>query len=334
MTVAALPLLDSFSALADPTRCRMLWLLDRHELTVSELCTILQLPQSTVSRHLRLLADADWVTSRRDGTSRYYAIALDGVTGPRAQIWQLTRAQMSGRSLEQDSRRLARVLAERREASQQFFASSAGQWDRLREELFGRDVVPTALLGLLPSEWTIGDLGCGTGALLPLLAAHVTRVVGVDASAEMLGAARNRVAGLSNVEVRTGSLEALPLEDATLDAAVLALVLHHLPSPAEALTEAGRVLKPGGRLLIVDMTSHDREEYRQRMGHVWLGFSDEQMSRFLAQSGFSEIRIQPLSPAAEAKGPSLFAASAAKRRTSNVELQTSINQVLPNQVTK
>ena len=317
MLVSAPSLLDSFSALSDATRCRMLWMLDRHELTVSELCTILQLPQSTVSRHLRLLADADWVTSRRDGTSRYYAIALDGASGPRAQIWQLTRAQMSGRAIEQDARRLARVLAERREASQQFFATSAGQWDRLREELFGRDVVPGALLGLLPSEWTIGDLGCGTGSLLPILAGHVARVIGVDASADMLGAARNRVAGLSNVEVRSGSLEALPLEDASLDAAVLALVLHHLPSPAEALAEAARVLKPGGRLLIVDMTSHDREEYRQRMGHVWLGFSDEQLSRLLTQAGFAGVRSNPLPPAPEAKGPTLFAAAARKQLTTN-----------------
>ena len=312
MLASAPSLLDSFSALSDATRCRMLWLLDRHELTVSELCTILQLPQSTVSRHLRLLADADWVTSRRDGTSRYYALSLDGVSGPRAQIWELTRSQMSGRAIEQDARRLARVLAGRREASQQFFASSAGQWDRLREELFGRDIVPNALLGLLPSEWTIGDLGCGTGALLPILATHVSRVVGVDASTEMLSAARARVSGLTNVEVRDGSLEALPLADASLDAAVLALVLHHLPSPAEALAEAARVLKPGGRLLIVDMTSHDREEYRQRMGHVWLGFSDEQMSKFLTHAGFTGIRTHALSPAPEAKGPTLFAASAAK----------------------
>ena len=128
-------LLDSFSVLADSTRCRMLWLLERHELTVSELCTVLQLPQSTVSRHLRMLSDADWVRSRRDGTSRYYALALDGAGGPRSQIWDLTRAQVAKRvGADQDARRLQRVLTSRREASQQFFATSAGQWDRLRDE--------------------------------------------------------------------------------------------------------------------------------------------------------------------------------------------------------
>ena len=306
-------LLDSFTALSDATRCRMLGLLERHELTVSELCTVLQLPQSTVSRHLKVLADAGWLSSRRDGTSRYYAISLDGSSGPRSQIWELTRAQVKDRpAAAQDARRLERVLAGRREASARFFSSSAGQWDHLRDELFGQAFLPGALLGLLPATWTVGDLGCGTGALLPRLAPHVGHVVGVDASDEMLDAARDRVRNLSNVEIRKGSLEALPLEDASLDAAVLMLVLHHLPAPAVALTEAARVLKPGGRLLIVDMTPHEREEYRQRMGHVWLGFSEEQMARLLAQAGFDAVAIHPLPSEDAARGPALFAAGATR----------------------
>ena len=304
-------LLESFSVLADEIRCRMLWALERQELTVSELCAVLQLPQSTVSRHLKMLADADWVTSRRDGTSRYYALALDGASGSRSRIWELTREQVANRkAAAQDDRRLARVRAERRETSQKFFASSAGQWDRLREELFGRDVIPAALLGLLPSDWVVADLGCGTGAMLPLVAPHVARVIGVDASDEMLAAARDRVDALPNVELRQGSLESLPIKDATIDAATLMLVLHHLPSPPAALAEARRALKPGGRLLVVDMLPHDREEYRQRMGHVWLGFSDEQITRFLAQAGFSDVKLQPLLPAADAKGPGLFSVTA------------------------
>ena len=304
-------LLESFSVLADEIRCRMLWALERQELTVSELCAVLQLPQSTVSRHLKMLGDANWVTSRRDGTSRYYALALDGASGSRSRIWELTREQVANRkAAAQDDRRLARVLAERRETSQKFFASSAGQWDRLREELFGRDVIPAALLGLLPSDWVVADLGCGTGAMLPLVAPHVARVIGVDASDEMLAAARDRVDALPNVELRQGSLESLPIKDATIDAATLMLVLHHLPSPPAALAEARRALKPGGRLLVVDMLPHDREEYRQRMGHVWLGFSDEQITRFLAQAGFSDVKLQPLLPAADAKGPGLFSVTA------------------------
>jgi ArsR family transcriptional regulator len=323
----SLSILDSFSALADPTRCRMLWLLDQQELTVSELCAVLQLPQSTVSRHLKTLSDVDWVSSRRDGTSRYYALAVNGQSanghGPAAarqtpksvtaQIWALTRAQLADRpGVEQDRRRLERVLARRSETSQQFFASSAGQWDRLRAELFGDDFALRALIGLMPADWTVADLGCGTGAMLAGLAPHVERVIGVDASEEMLAAARYRLRDVSNVELKRGSLEAVPIDDASVDAATMMLVLHHLASPAAAIAEAARILRPGGRLLIVDMAPHDREEYRQQMGHVWLGFSDEQIKRLLTHSGLGAPRVLALPPDEDAKGPGLFAASAQK----------------------
>jgi ubiquinone/menaquinone biosynthesis C-methylase UbiE/DNA-binding transcriptional ArsR family regulator len=303
-------LLDVFSALADATRCRMLLLVDAHELTVSELCAVLQLPQSTVSRHLKTLADAGWVSSRRDGTSRYYAISLDGA---RTQIWELTRAEWQGRpGVEQDARRLAHVLAGRSETSQRFFASAAGEWDRLREELFGHDVSFHALLGLLPDTWTVGDLGCGTGGTVSLLARSVRQVVGVDASEEMLATARRRTSGLPNVDLRRGSLENVPLESAFLDAATMMLVLHHLPAPGLALAEAARVLKPGGRLLIVDMAPHEHEEYRQQMGHVWLGFSEDQMRKLVEGAGLNLARIDQLPASTDTKGPTLFSAVATR----------------------
>jgi ArsR family transcriptional regulator len=315
-------LLDAFSALADRTRCRMLWLLEQQELTVSELCAVVQLPQSTVSRHLKTLADAGWVASRRDGTSRYYTLTLKDPHEVRARVWALTRADLDGRpGTDQDARRLAGVLARRSETSQQFFATSAGQWDRLRADLFGDDDLGGALLGLLPAEWTVGDLGCGTGMVLAALAPHVRRVVGVDGSDEMLAAARGRLAGLGHVELRRGALESLPLEDGALDAAIMMLVLHHLPSPVAALTEARRVLRPGGRLLVVDMQPHDHEEYRRQMGHVWLGFSDDQIHRILEQAGFRGVHVTPLPPPAKARGPALFAAAATRREAPGTEHQ-------------
>lgn len=320
MPAAALPLLDSFSALADATRCRMLWLLEQQELTVSELCSVLQLPQSTVSRHLKTLADAGWATSRRNGTSRYYALAAGeggDDEGARAQIWALTRTQLIGRpGVAQDARRLARVLAGRSRASQQFFATAAHEWDRLRDDLFGTQFGAQALVGLLPDDWVVGDLGCGTGQLLPALSSVVRRVIGVDGSDEMLAAARATAGHLENVQVRRGTLEALPLADHTLDAAVMVLVLHHLPSPVLALSEARRVLVPGGRLLIVDMAPHEHEEYRQQMGHVWLGFDEPHMRRLVEQAGFDLRRFAALTPATEAKGPTLFTATAVVRSKS------------------
>ena len=160
------------------------------------------------------------------------------------RLWQLLREQIvDSTGALHDGRRLERVLAERRTKSQQFFTSSAGQWDKLRSELFGRSFHLSALLGLLDPSWTVGDLGCGTGQIAEALAPWVERVVAVDESAAMLQAARRRVRGLANVEVRRGSLEALPIPDASLDAATCVLVLHHLPAPELALAEAARVLR-------------------------------------------------------------------------------------------
>jgi ubiquinone/menaquinone biosynthesis C-methylase UbiE/DNA-binding transcriptional ArsR family regulator len=331
MLAPVVPLLDSFTALADSTRCRMLLILEQHELTVSEFCLVLQLPQSTVSRHLKTLSDAGLVVSRRDGTSRYYSLALEApaelrtsngdvhasgnARTPQAELWSLARRELVDRpGAAQDAHRLERVLAARSETSQQFFATSAGQWDQLRDELFGDQFYWRGLLALLPSSWAVGDLGCGTGAIMAALAPHVAEVIGVDGSDEMLKAAAARLAPpFKNVQLRRGALEALPIDDASLDAATLVLVLHHLPSPALALAEAFRVLKPGGRVLIVDMTPHEREEYRQQMGHVWLGFSEDQICRLLGQARFADVRCHSLPAVTEAKGPALFAAVACKR---------------------
>ena len=302
---------DDLTVLSDSTRSRMLLLLDRHELTVSELCAILQLPQSTVSRHLKTLADANWVVSRREATSRYYTLSLDERDAPTRRLWSLLREQIGVTAgADQDAWRLKGVLSRRRSKSEEFFESAAGQWDKLREDLFGAASHLQALPALLDERWVVGDLGCGTGHVASALALFVARVIAVDRSGEMLQAARRRLREMPNVEVKRGELEALPIADAELDAATLLLVLHHVADPAAALLEAARVLKPGGRLLIADMLPHDREEYRQQMGHVWLGFSDDHLRGLLTAAGFDRIRIVPLAAQALAKGPALFVATA------------------------
>ena len=302
---------DDLTALSDATRSRMLLILERHELTVSELCAVLQLPQSTVSRHLKTLADANWVASRRDGTSRYYTLALDERDAHTRRLWSLLREQIATTAgADQDGRRLKGVLGRRQTKSEEFFASASGQWDKLRRELFGAASGLHALPALVDSRWTIGDLGCGTGETSAALAPFVAHAVAVDRSGEMLKAARRRLSDMPNVDVRRGELEALPIADGELDAAVMMLVLHHAPDPGAVLQEAARTLKPRGRLMLCDMLPHDREEYKQQMGHVWLGFGDDQLRRLLGAAGFDEIRIVPLPSDPSAKGPALFVASA------------------------
>jgi SAM-dependent methyltransferase/predicted transcriptional regulator len=304
---------DDLTALSDATRSRMLLILERHELTVSELCAVLQLPQSTVSRHLKTLADASWVSSRRDGTSRYYTLALDERDAHTRRLWSLLREQIATTAgADQDGRRLKGVLSRRQTKSEEFFASAAGQWDRLRRELFGAASALHALPALVDSSWTIGDLGCGTGETSAALAPFVAQAVAVDRSGEMLQAARRRLRDLPNVDIRRGELEALPVADGELDAAVMMLVLHHAPDPGAVLQEAARTLKPRGRFVLCDMLPHDHEEYKQQMGHVWLGFGDDQLRRLLGAAGFDGIRIVGLPADPGAKGPALFVASATR----------------------
>jgi SAM-dependent methyltransferase len=306
-------ILDHMSALADPTRCRILLLLERHELTVSELCAVLRMPQSSVSRHLKTLADDDWVASRRDGTSRFYSMPLDDLDSGASRLWPLIREQVATTATAgQDEQRLHNVLARRRAKSEEFFATAAAGWDRLRGDLFGDTFFLWAVLGLIDPSLTVGDLGCGTGQLAETVAPHVHRVIAVDASEDMLTAARGRLDKLSNVDLRKGDLEALPIPAGELDAAVMSLVLHYSPDPARALVEVARVLQPGGRVLIVDMLPHEHGEYQQQMGHVWLGFSDRQTTRFLTAAGFGNVRVRALPTDPRARGPALFAAVATK----------------------
>ncbi len=301
---------DQLSSLADPTRGRLLLLLDKHELTVGELCAVLQLPQSTVSRHLKTLGDEGWLVSRAEGTSRQYRMTnpLDAAA---RRLWQIVREQTAESTLaHHDADRLRATLAERKLKSQEFFSGAASQWDALRAELFGRRADVGTLLGLLDDDWTVGDLGCGTGQLSEALAPFVGQVVAVDSSRAMLSAARKRLDRLPNVELRQGELESLPIDDGELDAALLFLVLHYTVDPTRVLAEARRALKPNGRLLVVDMIPHDHDEYRQQMGHLWQGFDAAQLNQWLGAAGFTAVRHNALTPDPAAKGPSLFAASA------------------------
>ncbi|HJS58880.1 MAG TPA: metalloregulator ArsR/SmtB family transcription factor [Vicinamibacteria bacterium] len=304
-------LLGWMASLADPTRLRLLRLLERNELQVQELCDVLQLPQSSVSRHLKVLADEGWVGSRAQATTRLYRMAE--TDGGARRLWHLAKEQMNGwATAAQDQLRLARRLADRQPAAQAFFAGAAGKWDRLRGELYGDAFTGAALLALLPAGWTVADLGCGTGHAAVALAPFVHRVIGVDQSAAMLKSARRRAAGLENVEWRRGSLEALPLEDESVDAALLLLALTYVTAPRAALAEAARILRPGGRLVAVDLLRHDREAFRRQMGQQSLGFEPAGLEAIACEAGLGSVTVRQLPPEPKAKGPALLLLSALK----------------------
>lgn len=303
--------LDRLSVLADQTRSRILLLLDRHELTVGELCTIMQLPQSTVSRHLKLLADDAWLVARGDGTSRFYKMVPSRLDAETKALWSLVRAQMSGSpGATQDARRATGVLAKRRDKALIFFRDEADTWDKMRADMIGSRTDLLALLDLLDEHWVVGDLGCGAGHIADALAPCVAKVIAVDESGPMLDVAKKRLDDHTNVDLRVGTIEALPIDDATLDAAVLFLVAHFITDPSKVMHEVRRVLKPDGRLVIVDLMSHDRMDYVVQLGHVWQGFDGEQVKEWLTNAGFTSCRYRPLPADPEAKGPTLFVASA------------------------
>ncbi|HTR76772.1 MAG TPA: metalloregulator ArsR/SmtB family transcription factor [Gemmatimonadaceae bacterium] len=304
------PFLESLTALADPTRSRILLLLERHELTVGELCTALRLPQSTVSRHLKLLMDDQWLVVRGDGTSRYYSMKVEGLDAPLRDLWTVVRAQLvDSETAARDVQRAENVIEKRQSKMRVFFSNAAAQWDELRTEMIGARTDLLAMLEFLDERWVVGDLGCGTGHVAAALAPCVAHVIAVDESGPMLTAARERLAPFDNVELQEGTIEALPIDDATLDVATLFLVAHFISDPERAIGAIRRVLKPGGRLVIVDLVTHDRTDYVAELGHVWQGFRSEQMLDWLAHAGFTSCRYRQLPADPSAVGPTLFVAS-------------------------
>jgi len=310
----AVPVADRLGALAETDRLRMLRVLECEELSVGEVAQVMQQPQSTVSRRLKILTETGWLRRRSVGTSAFYTLVQDDLPESARRIWATVRDSLNDdRQIHDDMLRLDTVLGARTNDSQAYFGRVVGEWDKIRGELFGSGFTPPALLGLLDPEWVVADIGCGTGNAPAHLAAHVKQVIAIDQSEPMLEAAAKRLSHFDNVDFRLGSAEALPLEDASIDAAVCVLVLHHLEDPVNALSEMHRALKPGGIALLVDMSAHQHEEFRDQMGHRRLGIGSDEMTEMLTEAGFTESRVSALPVAPSARGPSLFVATARKK---------------------
>ena len=306
------------STLSDQTRLRLLVLLEAEELTVGEIAKVVQSPQSTVSRHLKALTDAGWLQRRSEATSTLYSLSMDDLDPSARALWVTVREQAGMREDWQEDRSRARaVLLERKTDSRSFFGRIAGEWDAVRGSLFGSVFTAQGLLHLLASDLVVADLGCGTGNVAELLCPIVKRVIAIDQSEPMLEAARKRLSSFENVEFREGSLDRLPAAEAEVDVAVLSLVLHHVEDMRCALHEAARVVRPGGRVLVVDMLAHDRREFVARMGHRHLGFDEDSVKATLEESGLVSARFCALPSDPNSLGPGLFAAIGEKpaRRT-------------------
>jgi ArsR family transcriptional regulator len=301
--------LSWLGTLGDLARLRVLRLLEREELGVGELARALQLPQSTVSRHLKPLFEQGWVAKRAEGTQSLYRLAGATLGADMRDLWRMSREHLgSAPAFEEDDARLAEVIAARKVDSRTFFGRLGGDWDLLRRELFGEAFVAEALLGLLPADAVAVDFGCGTGEAAERLAPVVGRVIAVDREPAMLAAARKRLRRFANVQFREGDLLKPPIKPGEADLGVLMLVLHHVDDPAAVLRALAPCFRAGGSLLAVDMASHDRASYRQTMGHRHLGFSEAELTKFAKGSGFRLARHARLRPDTAGKGPGLFSA--------------------------
>lgn len=301
------------NCLADATRLRLLALLAEHELGVSDLCDVVQLPQSTVSRHLKILADEGWAISRRQGTTNLYQVVLDELEERQRELWVITRNEASEwATLQQDKLRLQQLVLNKQQDAGAFFADAAEQWESIRHELYGSRFTTDAMLGLIPSSWTLADLGCGSGILSAQLAPFVKQIIAIDNSQPMLAAAKQRTEKTTNIDLRKGELTALPIDDNAVDATLCVIVLSYIEDAEAAVQEMARVLKPGGRAVIVDLLAHNRDPFRRQMGQVHSGFTTDRLTALFEQAGLSDIRCRPLPPAQDATGPALLLATATK----------------------
>ncbi len=281
-------LLSCLRAAAEPTRLRIMVLCAHADLTVSDLCSILGQSQPRVSRHLKLLIESGLLQRYREGSWAFYRVAVGSEGGDLAHaLIDLVPDDdpVAGTDLE----RLREVQAEREQRATAFFKRNAAKWDQIRRLYVDDQQIEAALDRLLPGG-PLGDLldiGVGTGRMLTLLGPRVASGIGIDKSPEMLTMARANLdrAGLRHCQVRQGDMNHLPFASASFDLVTLHMVLHYADTPSTALAEAARVLRPGGRLLLVDFAPHDEAALRDEHAHQHMGFADEDMASWLAGAG-------------------------------------------------
>jgi SAM-dependent methyltransferase len=288
-------------SVGEPTRLRILSVLDGCELTVTELCRVLGQSQPRVSRHLKLLCEAGVLERHIEGTNAFHRTTQSGAARPLIEALT-TSLDPADPVIRRDRDRLASIRAERATVATNYFASVAESWDRVRSLHVSDTEVEQAMVEAIAGKRSADllDIGTGTGRMLELFADHVTRGLGIDMSREMLRAARSRLddKGLTHCSVRQASAYDLNIADGCMDVAVLHHVLHFLDDPATAIASAARTLRPDGTLLIVDFAPHDREQLRIEYAHRRLGFGDDDVAGWCDQAGLIDIAVLHLRPVA------------------------------------
>jgi len=284
--------LKSLRALADPTRLRILALLEKDELSVNELQEVTRLGQSRISTHLGLLAETGLLVSRRDGRRTFYRLNPEADAHAREFLLLALRGAHELPEQAADGVNLKRVLARREEQAQVYFNQVAGRFDRSYGPGRSWQAFGHLLLRMLPAI-DVADLGSGEGLLAELLARRCRRVIAVDNSEKMVqfGAKKARANGLTNLEFRLGDLQNPPVDPSSVDLVILSQALHHAEEPSLALQAAARILRPGGRVMILDLVKHRFVQARELYGDRWLGFAESDLHRWLESAGFSEIEI-------------------------------------------
>lgn len=291
-------ILKSLRVLSDPLRLRLLLLLVEEELTVAELQEILGLAQSRISTSLAQLKGEELVNDRRVGKNIFYSAAEDRGATVEA-VLEAAGAEL--KECDEDRARLAFTLRKRKDRAAEYFNKLAGKFGRAYVPGRSWQALSHALLRLLP-PMVIADLGAGEGTLSQLLARTAKKVIAIDNSPKMVefGSRLAKEHGFPHLEYRLGDIEEPPIDDGTVDLAMFSQALHHAAAPQRALKAAHRILKPGGRVLILDLLSHTHEKTRELYGHVWLGFSEIELQRMLKKSGFSAIETSIVSRETEA----------------------------------
>jgi ArsR family transcriptional regulator len=284
--------LKSLRALADPTRLRILALLERDELSVQELQEITRLGQSRISTHLGLLHDAGFLRSRRDGKRTFYGAAPPRTPPDREWLQLAVRGARELPEAEPDQVNLRRILELRQDQAKLMFNQVAGRFDRSYGPGRSWQAFGQLLLRMVPAV-TVADLGSGEGLLSELLALRARKVIAVDNSEKMVafGAEKARKSGRRNLEFRLGDLEDPPVEAQSVDVVILSQALHHAVHPERAVRSAHRLLRPGGQLLVLDLLRHRFEQAHELYGDRWLGFAESDLHGWLEAAGFKHIEV-------------------------------------------